>query len=64
MYLNQMKKLKKKLENLHTDKLINAIQTCEKHEREENIDKVIEETLEYFVEKYPENEKDINETIR
>lgn len=42
-----------------TDKLIEAIRTFDKTEREENIDKVIEDTVEHFIEKFPENEKDI-----
>lgn len=46
-----------------TDKLINAIQTYEKQNREEAIDKVIEETIDNFIEKYPENEKDIVEVM-
>ena len=45
------------------DKLIDAIRTVDKTEREENIDKVMEETVEYFIEKYPENEKDIKEAL-
>ena len=45
------------------DKLIVAINTFEKQERMENIDLVNEEIRQVFSEKYPESEKDINETI-
>lgn len=43
------------------DKLIEAIKTEEKIERQENIDKVNNLILETFTEKYPENKKDIKE---
>lgn len=46
-----------------TSKLIEAIQTADKQERQENIDKTKEEVMEVFLEKYPENEKDIDETL-
>ncbi|RKD34484.1 polyribonucleotide nucleotidyltransferase [Thermohalobacter berrensis] len=46
-----------------TEKLIEAIQTEDKQQRQENIDKVNEETLEHFLEMYPENEKEIKETL-
>lgn len=41
------------------DKMREAVHTVEKMERLENMDKVEEETQEYFAEKYPESEKDI-----
>ncbi len=41
------------------DKMREAVHTIEKMERLENMDKVEEETQEYFAEKYPESEKDI-----
>ncbi|MFS8541919.1 MAG: polyribonucleotide nucleotidyltransferase, partial [Tissierellales bacterium] len=53
----------KEVEEYAKESLINAIRTADKTEREENIDKVINETIEYFLEKYPENEKDISETL-
>jgi len=56
--------IEKKVKEYATDKLIEAIQTKEKQEREENMDKVREEVYEYFIEKYPENEKDIEEVIQ
>ncbi len=46
-----------------TTKMINAVKTVDKLERIENMDKVKEEVFEYFVEKYPDNEKDINEIL-
>lgn len=44
-------------------KLEAAVQTVDKLERQENIDKVKEEVVSYFEEKYPDNIKDINETL-
>jgi polyribonucleotide nucleotidyltransferase len=46
-----------------SEKLVVAIQTVEKQEREENIEKVKEETVNKFIEEYPENEKDIYEVL-
>lgn len=45
------------------DKLILAINTEEKQEREEKIANTTEEILEIFVEKYPEKQKDIKTVI-
>lgn len=45
------------------DSLLAAINTEEKQEREENISLVSKEITEYFVGKYPENEKDIKTAI-
>jgi len=39
------------------DKLLTAVQTKDKHEREQKISKVKEETLNYFAEKFPEGLK-------
>ena len=55
--------IEKEVREFASQKLIEAIQTVEKQEREENIEKVRVETLENFLEKYPENEKDINEVL-
>lgn len=55
--------IEKEVTEYAKEKLIQAIRTVEKTEREENIDKVIEETVENFIEKYPENEKDIREVL-
>lgn len=46
-----------------TEKLINAINTVEKQERENKIEEVSKEILEVFLAEYPETEKDINEVI-
>lgn len=55
--------IEKKVREYASDKLIAAIRTVEKQEREENIDKVKEETLDKFIEEYPENEKDICDVL-
>ena len=55
--------LEEKIKEYATDKLIQAINTVEKQEREEKIDQVSEEILEVFLEEYPENEKDIKAVI-
>lgn len=46
-----------------TDKMVDAIQTFDKLERAENMGKVKEEVSEYFIEKYPDNKKDINSIL-
>lgn len=51
------------IRNFAIDKLVDAIQTKDKQEREENIENVKSEVYEYFLEKYPENEKDIEEVM-
>ena len=53
------KNIEKEIREFASKKLIDAIQTFEKQEREENIEKVKEETYNVFIEKYPENEEDI-----
>lgn len=45
------------------EKLIDAIKTFEKQERIENIDRVKEETLAYFQEKYEDRLKEINDIL-
>jgi polyribonucleotide nucleotidyltransferase len=45
------------------EKLLEAVQTKEKHEREDNIKKVKDETLENFAEKYPEQAKEIKTVL-
>ncbi len=45
------------------EKLLAAVQTKEKHEREEKIQGVKDETLLHFAEKYPEETKDINTVL-
>ncbi|MEW9121882.1 MAG: polyribonucleotide nucleotidyltransferase [Thermotaleaceae bacterium] len=46
-----------------TEKMVQAIKTVDKLERNENMEAVKAETMEYFIEKYPENQKDIDETL-
>ncbi|MCF6464688.1 polyribonucleotide nucleotidyltransferase [Clostridium sp. Cult2] len=55
--------IEKEVREYATNKLIEAIQTFEKQDREEKIDEVIGETVENFVEQYPENEKDVVEVL-
>lgn len=55
--------IEKEVREYATDKMIEAIQTVDKQERLENMDKVSQETMNYFLEKYPENQKDIEEII-
>lgn len=46
-----------------TEKLLTAIRTVEKMERQANIDAVKEETMNHFAEIYPENMKDVDEVL-
>lgn len=46
-----------------TEKLLAAIRTVEKQERQANIDAVKEETLNHFAEIYPENLKNVDEVL-
>jgi polyribonucleotide nucleotidyltransferase len=46
-----------------TDNMLSAIRTVEKQERQENIDKVKEETMTHFAEVYPDNLKDVDEVL-
>ncbi|HSH34987.1 polyribonucleotide nucleotidyltransferase [Schnuerera sp.] len=55
--------IEKEVKEYATSKLIEAIQTFEKQDREEKIESVIEKTVQNFIEKYPENEKDIVEVL-
>ncbi|KNF08868.1 polyribonucleotide nucleotidyltransferase Pnp [Gottschalkia purinilytica] len=55
--------LEKEVREYATEKMTSAIQTVDKQERQDNMDKVKEEVIEYFIEKYPENEKDIGEVL-
>lgn len=52
--------LKEKIESYAREKLTNAIKTFEKHEREDNMDLVVEETIQNFLVEYPEEVKDMN----
>ncbi len=55
--------LEREVREYATSRLIDAILTPEKLERNANIDRVKEETLEYFAEKYPESEAEISEVL-
>lgn len=55
--------LREKIVHYGKDKLIEAINTFEKQERLDNIDKVNKEIKEYFLEDYPESEKEIDVII-
>lgn len=57
------KELKEKIVSYGSEKMVDAINTFEKQERQDNIDNVSEDILEHFLEEYPENEKDIKATI-
>lgn len=53
------KELEEKIKDYSTDKFIEAINTFEKHERQDKIDQVIEEVKDTFIVDYPEQEKEI-----
>ena len=55
--------IEKEVKEYASEKLINAIQTVDKQERENAIEEVFEETIEKFIEIYPENEKDILDVL-
>ena len=55
--------IREKIIEFGRDKLIDAINTFEKQERLDNIEKVNKEIREVFLEEYPESEQDINEII-
>lgn len=46
-----------------TDKILNAIKTFDKNERTENLDKVKDETVEFFAEKFEERIKQVKEVF-
>ncbi|SCL82894.1 polyribonucleotide nucleotidyltransferase [Sporanaerobacter sp. PP17-6a] len=55
--------IEREVKEYATDKLREAIHTVDKQGRDENIDKCKEEVMEYFLEKYPENEEDIDGSL-
>ncbi len=55
--------IREKIIEFSREKLISAINTFEKQERLDNIDKVNKEIKEVFLEEYPESEQDINQVI-
>ncbi|MGB9678620.1 MAG: polyribonucleotide nucleotidyltransferase [Thermoanaerobacteraceae bacterium] len=52
-----------KVREYATEKIYKALRTEEKKERNDNIDKVEEEVLEYFKDQYPDNLADIDEIL-
>lgn len=63
MIFKPEEELSAKIKEYGTNKLIKAVNTVEKQERENNIDLVTKDILERFIEDYPDNEKDILEVI-
>lgn len=57
------KEMEKEILDYGKEKLIEAINTFEKQERNENIDNVNEDIMDVFLEKYPESKKDIKTII-
>ncbi|SDK47288.1 polyribonucleotide nucleotidyltransferase [Natronincola ferrireducens] len=57
------KELDKEVREYATAKILDAIKTVDKTERNEKIDNVKAETIEYFSDKYEENLKDIKEVL-
>ncbi|WP_352417835.1 polyribonucleotide nucleotidyltransferase [Proteiniborus sp.] len=57
------KEIEEEVREYATEKMINAIKTEDKQERQENIDNIKNETLAYFIDKYPENTGDIEEVL-
>ncbi|AOT68229.1 polyribonucleotide nucleotidyltransferase [Geosporobacter ferrireducens] len=55
--------IEKEVREFATDKMVQAIKTVDKMERNENMEAVKAETLAALLEKYPENQKDIDETL-
>ena len=51
------------VENFCKDKLNKALRIVEKLERESDLEKVKEETMQHFLELYPDNEQDIKATL-
>lgn len=57
------KEIANEVKEYSIEKMIDAIKTEDKLERKENMDKVKEETKNYFEDKYPENTKDVDEVL-
>ncbi|SHJ29631.1 polyribonucleotide nucleotidyltransferase [Lutispora thermophila DSM 19022] len=55
--------LEKEVREFAEQKMLEAIRTVDKQERQNNIDKVNEETLLYFAEKYEDNIKDVEAVL-
>ncbi|SCG83397.1 polyribonucleotide nucleotidyltransferase [Proteiniborus sp. DW1] len=57
------KEIEKEITEYAREKMLKAIRTEDKQERQDNIDSVKKETFEYFIEKYPDNTADIEEVL-
>jgi len=57
------KEIEEQVSAFASEKLLKAVQTKEKHEREKNIRTVKEETLAYFEESFPEQSNDIKKIL-
>src|SRR5699024_4359263 len=57
------KEIEKEVREFASEKIADSIHTFEKQEREETINSVKEKVLEIFLEKYPENESDVNAVL-
>lgn len=57
------KEIEDEITDYAREKMLKAIRTEDKQERQDNIDSVKKETYEYFIEKYPENSADIEEVL-
>ncbi len=57
------KEIEEEVREYAREKMLHAIRTEDKQERQDNIDNVKVETLNYFLEKYPENTGDIEEVL-
>ncbi|WP_130807051.1 polyribonucleotide nucleotidyltransferase [Senegalia massiliensis] len=56
--------ISEEVNNFAIEKMVNAIKTEDKLERKENIEKVKEETVLHFEEIYPDNIKDVEDTLQ
>jgi len=55
--------ISQEVESFSREKLDKALRIVEKQEREDELDKVEDETMQHFLELYPENEQDIKVTL-
>jgi polyribonucleotide nucleotidyltransferase len=57
------KAIEKEVREYATEKMVQAIKTVDKMERNKNMEDVKAEVIQVFEEKYPENSKDVGETL-
>lgn len=55
--------IEKEVREYSTEKMLSAIRTVDKQERQDKIENVKKEVIEYFSEKYPDNTSDIEEVL-